>query len=299
MAIIQLQLQIFLLVAIGYLLSKLGMLVLVTRKQLTDLVIYVILPCNIVESFQVDLTHDLLISAGIVLVLGFAAQGLYALLNLFLYRRFDSRRQINLKYGTICSNAGFMGLPLSLSIFGPTGLMYASVALLPIRLFMWSAGLSLYTSTTKKQVLKTLATHPCIIAVFVGFALMLSGLQLPAFLNDTIDSLGNCCTALSMVVIGAILSDVDPRTVLEPAVLYYVVIRLIAIPAVLFGVLWLLKVDALVTGIIVILSAMPAGSTTAMLAQKYDQDPEFASKMVFLSTLASLVTLPLWAMVLT
>lgn len=299
MAIIQLQLQIFLLVAIGYLLSKLGMLVLVTRKQLTDLVIYVILPCNIVESFQVDLTHDLLISAGIVLVLGFAAQGLYALLNLFLYRRFDARRQINLKYGTICSNAGFMGLPLSLSIFGPTGLMYASVALLPIRLFMWSAGLSLYTSTTKKQVLKTLATHPCIIAVFVGFALMLSGLQLPAFLNDTIDSLGNCCTALSMVVIGAILSDVDPRTVLEPAVLYYVVIRLIAIPAFLFGVLWLLKVDALVTGIIVILSAMPAGSTTAMLAQKYDQDPEFASKMVFLSTLASLVTLPLWAMVLT
>lgn len=299
MAIIQLQLQIFLLVAIGYLLSKLGMLVLVTRKQLTDLVIYVILPCNIVESFQVDLTHDLLISAGIVLVLGFAAQGLYALLNLFLYRRFDARRQINLKYGTICSNAGFMGLPLSLAIFGPTGLMYASVALLPIRLFMWSAGLSLYTSTTKKQVLKTLATHPCIIAVFVGFALMLSGLQLPAFLNDTIDSLGNCCTALSMVVIGAILSDVDPRTVLEPAVLYYVVIRLIAIPAFLFGVLWLLKVDALVTGIIVILSAMPAGSTTAMLAQKYDQDPEFASKMVFLSTLASLVTLPLWAMVLT
>ena len=299
MAIIQLQLQIFLLVAIGYLLSKLGMLVLVTRKQLTDLVIYVILPCNIVESFQVDLTHDLLISAGIVLVLGFAAQGLYALLNLFLYRRFDSRRQINLKYGTICSNAGFMGLPLSLAIFGPTGLMYASVALLPIRLFMWSAGLSLYTSTTKKQVLKTLATHPCIIAVFVGFALMLSGLQLPAFLNDTIDSLGNCCTALSMVVIGAILSDVDPRTVLEPAVLYYVVIRLIAIPAVLFGVLWLLKVDALVTGIIVILSAMPAGSTTAMLAQKYAPDPGVASKRVFLATRVSLVTLPLLALLLT
>ena len=299
MEILHLQIQLFLLVAIGYGLSKKGMMNVTTRKQLTDLVIYVVLPCNIVQSFQIDLSHELLISAGIVLVLGFAAQGLYAVLNLFLYRRFDARRQINLKYGTICSNAGFMGLPLSLAIFGSTGLMYASVALLPIRLFMWSAGLSLYTSTTKKQVLKTLATHPCIIAVFVGFALMLSGLQLPAFLNDTIDSLGNCCTALSMVVIGAILSDVDPRTVLEPAVLYYVVIRLIAIPAFLFGVLWLLKVDALVTGIIVILSAMPAGSTTAMLAQKYDQDPEFASKMVFLSTLASLVTLPLWAMVLT
>ena len=299
MEIIYLQLQIFLLVAVGFLLSKLGMMALVTRKQLTDLVIYVVLPCNIVESFQIDLTHALLLSTGIVLLLGFGAQGLYALLNMFLWRRFDSRRQINLKYGTICSNAGFMGLPISLAVFGSTGLLYASVALLPIRLFMWSAGLSLYTATTKKQVLKTLATHPCIIAVFVGFALMVSGLELPVFLNDTINSLGNCCTALSMVVIGAILSDVNPRTVLEPAVIYYVIIRLIAIPAVLYGILLLLHVDGLVTGIIVILSAMPAGSTTAMLAQKYDQDPEFASKMVFLSTLVSLVTLPLWALLLT
>jgi hypothetical protein len=192
-----------------------------------------------------------------------------------------------------------MGLPLSLAIFGSTGLMYASVALLPIRLFMWSAGLSLYTSTTRKQVVKTLVTHPCIIAVFVGFALMFSGVQLPAFLDNTIDCLGRCCTALSMVVIGAILSDVDPRTVFEPAAVYYSVIRLLAIPAVLYVVLRLLNVDSLVTGIIVILSAMPAGSTTAMLAQKYEQAPEFASKMVFISTLASLVTLPLWALLLT
>jgi hypothetical protein len=299
MEILHLQLQLFLLVAIGYGLSKKGMLSKSTRKQLTDLVIYVVLPCNIVQSFQIDMSHELLLATGQVLILGFAAQGFYALLNLFLYRRFDAQRQINLKYGTICSNAGFMGLPLSLAIFGSTGLMYASVALLPIRLFMWSAGLSLYTSTTRKQVVKTLVTHPCIIAVFVGFALMFSGVQLPTFLDNTIDCLGRCCTALSMVVIGAILSDVDPRTVFEPAAVYYSVIRLLAIPAVLYVVLRLLNVDSLVTGIIVILSAMPAGSTTAMLAQKYEQAPEFASKMVFISTLASLVTLPLWALLLT
>lgn len=299
MEILHLQIQLFLLVAIGYGLSKKGMMNVTTRKQMTDLVIYVVLPCNIVQSFQIEMSHELLISAGIVLVLGFAAQGLYAVLNLFLYRRFDPKRQINLKYGTICSNAGFMGLPLSLAIFGSTGLMYASVALLPIRLFMWSAGLSLYTTTTRKQVLKTLATHPCIIAVFVGFALMFSGVQLPLFLDETIDSLGRCCTALSMVVIGSILSDVDLRTVFEPADLYYAFIRLLAIPAVLYAVLRLLQVDSLVTGIIVILAAMPAGSTTAMLAQKYDQDPEFASKMVFISTLLSLVTLPMWALLLT
>lgn len=299
MDILHLQIQLFLLVAIGYFLSKKGMLSKTTRKQMTDLVIYVVLPCNIIQSFQIEMTHELLLATAQVLILGFAAQGFYAILNLFLYRRFDQGRQINLKYGTICSNAGFMGMPLALSIFGSTGLMYASVALLPIRLFMWSAGLSLYTSTTKKQVVKSVVTHPCIIAVFVGFALMLSGLQLPVFLDNTIDCLGRCCTALSMIVIGAILSDVDPRTVFEPAALYYAVLRLLAIPAVLYGVLWLLKVDSLVTGIIVVLAAMPAGSTTAMLAQKYEQAPEFASKMVFTSTLFSLLTLPMWALLLT
>ncbi len=299
MDVLHLQIQLFILAAIGFGLAKAGLLNKTTRKQLTDLVIYVVLPCNVVESFQMEMTREILMSTLEILIIGFLIQGLYAVLNLFLYRKFDPQRQINLKYGTICSNAGFMGMPLSQAIFGQTGLVYASVALLPIRLFMWSAGLSLYTRTTKKQVFRTLITHPCILAVIIGFVLMVTGIHLPAVLDETISTIGRCNTALCMFVIGAILSDVSPKTVFEPATIYYAVIRLVAIPAALLGILSLLRIDSLVTGVTVVLAAMPAGTTTAMLAQKYDQAPEFASKMVFISTLFSLVTLPMWALILT
>ncbi len=299
MSIISLQIQLFLLIAIGYLLSWKGMLIPKTRKQLTDLIIYVVLPCNIVHSFMIKFSHEILLLSGEVLIIGFVIQGFYILLNKFLWNRFPPNQGISLKYGIICSNAGFMGLPLSESVFGSIGLLYASVALLPIRIFMWSSGLSLFTTTTKKQVVKTLATHPCIIAVFVGLVIMIFQIPIPAFLDSTITSLSSCCTALSMIVIGSILADVDLRTVFEKATVLYSFVRLIAIPAVIYVVLRLIGIDNLVTGVIVLLAAMPAGSTTAMLAQKYDQDAPFASKLVFTSTLTSLITLPFWAFLLT
>lgn len=299
MPILNLQIQLFLLLLIGFLLSKAGLLEDAARRQMTNLVIYVVLPANIFHSFQLEMTPQVLRLTAEVLVIGFLVQGGYSLLNLFLYRGFEPRQQISLKYGTICSNAGFMGLPLSSAIFGAKGLLYASVALLPIRIFMWSSGLSLYTRTTRKAVLKTLVTHPCILAVYAGFLTMGFRIHLPAALENTLTSLSQCTTALSMILIGSILCDVDLRSVFQKASLYYASLRLVILPAAILGVLRLLRIDPLVTGVIVILAAMPAGSTTAMLAQKYDQDPLFASKLVFTSTLLSLLTLPIYALILT
>lgn len=299
MTIVNLQIEIFLLIVIGFFLTKKGIIKAPVRKALTDLVIYVILPANIIQSFDIDMDVETLKTTGFVLLAGFIIQGFYAVLNLFLYRGFPPAKQVNLKYGTICSNAGFMGLPLSSAVFGPMGLLYASVALLPIRLFMWSEGLSLYTSTTKKQVAKTLLTHPCIIAVFIGFALMLMPWNLPDAISNTIGALSDCCTAMSMLVIGSIISDVDFRTLFEKGALYYSALRLVLIPLAIYAVLSLTGMDRLGMSILVFLAAMPAGSTTAMLALKYDQDPEFASKLVCTSTLFSLVTLSIWAAYLT
>ena len=75
--------------------------------------------------------------------------------------------------------------------------------------------------------------------------------------------------------------------------LYYCAVRLLLIPLVVLGVLTLLHIDTLVTGVTVLLAAMPAASTTAILAEKYNGDAKFASAAVFFSTLLSLVTVPL------
>jgi predicted permease len=234
----------------------------------------------------------------VVFAAALGAQGLYMVLNRFLYNRFPPEKRVAMKYATICNNAGFMGLPVIESVFGSTGILYGSIVLIPIRLFMWTAGLSLFTKIGKKQQLKKLVTHPCIWAVILGFAYLFSPIRLPVFLSNTINIIGCCTTAMSMIVVGSILSDVNFKTILDKACFYYSFIRLIAIPAVIFIVLRLIGINPVVVGVTVLSSAMPAATVTAMLSQKYGHDAAFASKLIFVSTLLSLFTLPLIAAIL-
>lgn len=194
------------------------------------------------------------------------------------------------------SNAGFMGMPIAQGVFGDIGLLYASIFLIPQRIFMWSSGLSLFTNVDRKNLLKQVMTHPCIIAIYFGILVMFLqyfDITIPSFLSSTLSSIGKCSTAMSMFVIGGILADVKETHIFNKTLCFYCFYRLILIPVVILIVLRLLSVDILSSNVCILLSAMPAASTTAMLAQKYHQNAQFASQMVFTSTLLSLVTLPI------
>lgn len=298
-AIIQIQIEILILVTIGFIAAKKGIFGQETRRDMTNLVIYVILPCNIFHSFETALTTDVLRQCAIVFVISIGAQVFYMILNKILYRRIPTERRVVLRYATMVNNAGFMGLPVIGSVFGATGTLYGSIMLIPMRIFMWTIGLSLFTSSNKKQQLKQLATHPAIWAVILGFAYLFAPFRLPAFLSGTINVVGSCLTAMSMIVVGSILSEIDFKTILDKECFFYSAIRLLLIPASIYIVLRLLGVDPSVTGASVLSAAMPAATVTAMLAKKYEADSAFASKLIFVSTILSLITLPLIAAVLT
>jgi predicted permease len=296
--ILLIQIEIILIVTVGYFITKKGIMGAGTRKDLTDIVIYVVLPCNIFNSFNIDMTFELLRNCALVFIIAFCVQLAYIILNKLLYGKFPMTKRVVMQYATICNNAGFMGLPVIESVFGPTGVLYGSIVLIPMRLFMWTAGLSLFTKTDRKDAFKRLATHPCIWAVILGFGYMFLPFELPGFLTGALTAIGGCTTALSMLIVGSILSEINLRDVFDKACFYFSFIRLIAIPAVLYLTLRLLYVPSLVTGVSVLSSAMPAAMITAMLAQKYGQDAAFASKMLFVSTVLSLLTLPLVAFIL-
>lgn len=292
-AMVMLQLQVLLLMGVGFVLTKIGTITGEGRKSLSDILINFILPCNIICSFQMDLTADLIVSCGLVLLLALAAQVLFYVVGHFCYPGQRAERLSCLRYATLCPNAGFLGLPIIGGVFGEIGSLLTSIALLPQRVVMWSAGVSLFTKADSKSVVKKVLTHPCIIAVAIGFALLLTGNPtLPAFLQKTVSSAGGCTTCVSMLVIGSILAGAKAEGFKDRMILWFTFLRLIAIPLIAFLPLRLLGVDPVVTGVVVLISGMPAGSTTAILASKYDGDAEFASCMVFVSTLASIVTLP-------
>ena len=290
--------MILLIIAVGYIATKKGLFSTKARADMTNVVIYIILPCNIFDSFDKSITPETLWQFGVVLLISFGIQIMYQVLNKLLYIRIRPERQVVMKYATMTNNAAFMGLPIVDTILGRTGMIYGSVYLIPLRIFMWTAALSLYTRTDKKDMIKNLATHPCIWAVILGLAYALSPIMLPEFLASAISAIGRCTTALTMFIVGSILSGVELKSIVDKDCFYYSFLRLLAIPAVVFGVLTLIGVDPLVKGMAVLLSAMPASTVSASLAEKYGKDAVFASKMLFISTVLSIITLPVIAAVL-
>ncbi|MCC8025085.1 MAG: AEC family transporter [Clostridium sp.] len=290
--LLNLQGLLFLYMGLGVAVSKLGILTPAGRKSLTDLIIDVILPCNIIISFYVKMSADVLLSAGAVLVLALGIQIFQLILSRILYPHVSGKRKKVMEYGTICSNAGYLGNPVVEGIYGADGLLYASVYLIPARIFLWSAGLACFTPVTKKDIVRKLLTHPCIIAVGAGLVLMVSQVQLPGLLEQAIRNAGGCTTVLSMITIGAVIGESDMHHVISRDTAYYCFVRLIMIPGLVMAIGRILHLEAMVLGICVVLAGMPAGATTTLLASKYDGDADFASKCTALSTLLSMVTIP-------
>lgn len=302
MATASVQIEIFLLTAIGFFCGRRGMLSPQTREQLIDLLFAVILPASIIDSFAIELTPDVLQQTFGALLISCGIQVFYWIWNHLFYRRSEPGHRVCLRYATMVSNAGLIGMPIAAAYFGSRGLLLSAMFLVPQRVFMWSYGLSMFADANGRDVLRKLVTHPCIVSIAVGFGVMgltTAGVELPAPVGATVSALADCTTALGMVAVGGILSDCRLRDLLDREVLTYSLYRLIIIPLCVLLGLAVLPVDALSAQVSVLLTAMPAASTTAMLAAKYRRDALFASELVMSSTLLSMVTVPLVVLTVT
>lgn len=290
--LIDLQIELFLFMIIGYVLNKRNIINASSRKSITDLVIYVVLPCNIIYSFMMKMNMEIIQSGIIIFFVSLCIQLGCELASRILYPFASDEQKKVLKYATICSNAGFMGSPLVQGLYGLQGLLFASIYLIPQRIVMWSSGIACFSSASSKDVIKKVVTHPCIIAVCIGIIMMITQVQIPAYLEKTLAGASNCTMFLSMIVIGGILAEIPFRSVFHILTFYFSFIRLIIIPLVVLAGCYLLQLPVLVSAVSCVLAGMPAGTTTAILAEKYEGDAPLAVKIIFLSTVLSLISIP-------
>lgn len=304
---LSLQAQMMLLLAIGIFLTKKHIITEQGRACLTDLLLFLILPANTIQSFRIEFNAEIFRSTRDILILSIVLQVFYGVICAVCYDRYAFARKAVMQYGTVCSNAGFLGSPLTEGLFGGVGLLLTSVYLIPQRIVMWSMGVSYFMQddaaaslgerTRHRAVLRKTLTHPCILAVFVGMALMLTQCQLPAFLGKALQCTSNCNMTMSMLLIGAIIGSCDLHPLRDRDAILYCVIRLFLMPLVVLVGCRAAHVGELATGVAVVLAGMPMGGTTAILAEKYGADSAFASKCTALSTVLSLITTPLWCLV--
>lgn len=316
-----LQCMMFFLVAAGALLKRCGILKEEGKAVLTDAVLFFFLPCNIINSFRMEFDLQILKKFAVVLGISLLVQAVSYCLSKTLYNRKPTEVKRVMQYCTIVSNSGFLGLPIAEGIFGAEGMMYASIFIIPMRVMMWSAGIACFTESPDfRSVAKKIAVHPCIVAVYIGLGLMVFAKPLDALygaflaravpvagtvvpviltaLDKAVRSAGGCTTALTMVLIGMMLAEVDLKHMLDRDSVFISLLRLAILPCLVLAGCRLFRVDGLLTGVCVLITGMPAGSTSAILAAKYGCDYTFATKCIVVSTLLSMLSIPLWCMAL-
>jgi predicted permease len=261
-----------------------------------DFCLFVTLPFNILHSFLGEWDFSMLASCGIILLLSTGYNAVAVLVSYLLYNRKEEKQQKSLRYGTIVSNGGFLGNPVLEGIYGTSGAFYASIFMFPVRIVMWSIGVSVFLKGQKQNVFKKIITNPCIVVMFIGAAIMSCGVTLPAFATKTISGISNCNMPLSMMLIGMFLAEINPKGLIDKTMVFYTGVRLVGVPLIVYALTAFLPIDPMLRGITVIIAGMPAPITTALLSAKYGGDEKYATGMIFLSTIASLFTLPLWCL---
>lgn len=306
--LLSLQGQLMLLLLIGVILGKKKIINEQGRACLTDLLLDLILPANIIQSFRIEFSASVLRGTLDILLLSALLQTLYGVICMFCYNRYPFARKAVFQYGTICSNAGFLGNAIVEGLFGSTAVLLTSFYLIPQRVVMWSMGVTYFMQDAApaspaekrahaKAVFYKTITHPCIVAIYIGVFIMLTQWQLPEFLGQSVKCISNCNMAVSMLLIGSIIGSRSIRPLIERDSIIYCVIRLLLMPlAVLIGCR-VAGCSQMASGVAVVLAGMPMGGTTAIMAEKYGADSTFASKCVTLSTVLSLITTPLWCLV--
>lgn len=293
----QLQIQIIIYLAIGFFCKFKKLIDEGIRTKIIKFVLTIPLPCMIFESFNKDFGTDIFRNCGIGFLIAVIIQGLSFLLGLFLFRKNDPKKRSVLRYGLSFSNCGFSGLPLCQEMYGAAGGILGSFVMIPQRILMWSVGISYFRKEKTKKSFMSVVLHPAMIGIYLGIIRLLTGVKIPDFINTPITKIGNITTPLAIVLIGSILADTKLSSLLkgmlEADTWIMISFRHILLPTAAWGVAKLFHADTVTLGVSITLTGMPIASLTAAVANEQGGDSKYASVCVFLSTVISLITVPL------
>lgn len=289
-------LSLFLLLLVGFMVRKWKLIDGDFTSKLTKLIMSVFLPAMIIHSMQ--LPYDVTMVGKIiqVIILSLVMYALSFCIALIAKYIFHVNHDLGIyQFAIVFSNAGFMGYPVLNAVLGKESIFYASIFNLPFNLLIMTLGVFLLTQGRSNHTISIQAfINPVIISIVIGLILFLLNVQLPALFNEPLKLLGDVTTPLSMLAIGSMLCGTSAFDFFFNKHLYMLAfIRLIVVPVCLFFLIRSSVHDHLLFAIPVIISAMPAASNTAILANEYEANGHLAAQAVFLTTLLSLITIPL------
>lgn len=292
-------------------------------KGLSNLVLYIAQPALIVFAYISFSGSGIWLNALMVLLLSILAHIIFAIHALMLFKRAPDAKRRMLRFATIFSNAAFMGIPLISAILGEEATIYASIYNVTFNMFLWSLGVYICTADRdedgdgvtdgdvtleygehrKKFPINWVKVilHPVNVASFLGIGLLALGVNsyIPELVSDSFEMLKNLVAPLSMVVLGLRMADMDFSGIFKDVEMYkFLFLRHLSLPLLVLLFVKLITllgvpIDETVYTCVLIMACAPAATSATMFAEKYDCDASYVSRLVAVSTLLSVATMPL------
>ena len=290
--------ELFLMMFLGFAIVRAGVLRSGDSVVLSKICLYLIIPCVIIGAFQVDFEKE--VQAG--LMLAFAAALVFHVFLMILcavLRKVFHMTDVELG-SVVYSNAGNLIIPIVTGVLGPEWVVYSSAFLVVQLVFIWTHGKLLFTADEKIQPAKILL-NPSMIAVYIGFFLMFSGVRFPGILDNAVSSVGDMVGPVSMMITGMLVAGMPFQRLFAHKKIWLVVfLRMIFCPGVALLLIKLSHAADLVPNgeqvlLITLLATMtPAASTITQFAQLFRSDAEYAGSINILTTLICIVTMPMF-----
>lgn len=295
--------ELFLLMGIGYAASKAGMIDDKCSTQITSLLCYVVSPCVIVYAFQKKFSQDMFSNLLIVAAAAFVINIIAIIVGQVLFNKKtveDPDKRNVMRFACVYSNCGFMGYPLLQALVGTTGLFYGSIFNGIFNLFAWTHGIMLYSGKLdKKSVLKAFV-NPNIIALVIGVLLFLFSITLPGPTYTTVEYIYQLNTPLSMIIIGTTITQIPFKKIFTGIYVWVgMLMRNLVFPFAAMFLLHAVGVGGVPLLCCTILVACPAAGLTVLFAKLTGKDVVFPGKIMTLSTVMSLITMPIVVTALT
>jgi len=292
-------LVIFFAIACGYGANRLGILGGETDKKISKLLLDITVPCMIVGTVC---TGDELPETAVVLgvlkvaLVFYLMEFAFALAVPPLLGGTPGQRGV-WRYTIMFPNVGFIGYPVAVALFGPEALFYAVILVMPFNLISFTLGPLMLTGAKRFSLRQTFS--PCVCASILALILALARWRPPAVIGEAADFVGSITVPLSLLFVGSLLAGLPVGSLFSSVRLWILTaVRLLALPAVLCLILRTMEITPMILGIAVTQMAMPAAVNGSLLCMEYGGDADCMAQITFVSTLASIVTIPIVAAVL-
>ena len=283
----------FIIIGVGVILTKCKILTKDRVSGLIDIVVYIVTPSNIIVSFQREFKSDLIFNLGLSFLSAFIVFFINCLVAHIVMKEKNPDKNCVMQFASAFPNAGYFALPLQKAILGDIGVFYGAAYIAMFHCYIWTYGVKLLSKEKAKVNIKKIIINPPIIGIFIGLILFVAQIKLPELIYSPLASFSTLNTPIPMLIIGFYLANMDVKATFTNLWVYVgAFLRLIISPFTALGVCLLLRCDMNVATSCIIACSAPSAALSGMLAQKFGRNTEVSVGMISLTTIVSIITMP-------